>query len=210
MRNRTPSQADAFFLAGKAMNEACSDKNFQQMLLPFTEPKVFADWFFGIEELALEPAIPALFQHISEWGRRKQDRFRVIHDGSKPVLASQETFESMMAITGEATELVGYDRRKFSFPLRATSLEQGNSVGYPQIQIADLCAGAINHLLKCKEKGALDDLAVMIRDLCCADWVINGVIPDTAVTPEEMGTDSGDGVNPVDSVQEYLHRKQQN
>jgi len=208
MRYRTASQKDAFFTAGKAMIDACSDKKFRQILLPFTEPKVFADWFYGIDEMALEPAIPALFQHISEWGKRKQDRFRVIHDDSKPVLASQETFESMMAITGETSELVGYDRRKFSFPLRATSLEQGKSIEYPQIQIADLCAGAINHFLKCKEKGMLDDLALMIRDLRCIDWGINGVIPDTAVTPEEMGTDFGDGINPVDSIQEHLHRKQ--
>lgn len=210
MRKRTTAHTDAFFMAGRAMVDASIKEDFKQLLWPFTEPILFNDWFDGIDQMALEPAIPALFQHINEWGKRKQDRFRVIHDGSKPVLASQETFESMMALSGETSEVVGYDRRKFNFPLRATSLEQGNSVEYPQIQLADLCAGALNHFLKCNEKGELDDLAIMIRDLCGLDWVINGVFPDTSVTPEEMDTDSNDGVNPIDSIVGYLHKKQKN
>lgn len=210
MRKRTAAHADAFFISGKAMVDASIKEDFKQLLWLFTERRLFNDWFDGINPMALDPAIPSLFQHINEWGKRKQDRFRIIHDGSKPVLASQEIFESMMAFNGETSEVVGYDRRKFNFPLRATSLEQGDSVGYPQIQIADLCAGALNHFLKCNEKGELDELAIMIRDLCGVDWVINGVLPDTSVTPEEMGTDSDDGVNPIDSIVGYLHKKQKN
>lgn len=204
MRTRTHESAAAFFDAGKEMLFACGDEKFKELLWPFTEPRLFNNWFEGINQMALEPAIPALFQHINEWGKRKKDRFRVIHDGSKPVLASQEIFENMMAMSDEASALVGYDRRKFSFPLRALTLEQGNSLEYPQIQIADLCAGAINHFLKCKEAGEIDELAAMIRDLCCVNWEITGLFPSTAVTPEELGTDAVDGINPIDPVVDRL------
>jgi len=207
MRNRSDVQADAFFVAGRAMVDASANEDFKGDLWPFTEQSLFDVWFEGINPMVLDPAIPALFQHINEWGKRKPDRFRVVHDGSKPVLASQEYFRSMMAINGEASELIGYDRRKFKFPLRAISLEQGNSEEHPQIQIADLCAGAINHFLKCREAGEMDDLAIMIRDLCCFDWAINGVFPNPEVTPKDLGTDSEDGVNPVDSMVDYLRQR---
>lgn len=210
MRKRTAAHANAFLMAGKAMLDASTNEGFKQLLWLFTEPKLFNDWFDRINRLVLEAAIPALFQHINEWGKRKQSRFRIVHDGSKPVLAAQEAFESMMALNGEITEVHGYDRRKLIFPLRATSLEQGNSVEYPQIQLADLCAGALNHFFKCNENGELDDLAIMIRDLRCVDWVINSILPDASVTPEEMNMDSDDGVNPIDSMLGYLLRKKNN
>lgn len=207
MRNRVDENVAAFFDAGRAMVDASSDEDFKTSLLPFTEPKFFDVWFEGIDSMALDPAIPALFEHINEWGKRKLDRFRIVHDSSKPILASQVTFDNMMAMSGEASALIGYDRRKFKFPLRAISLEQGNSIEHPQIQLADLCAGAINHFLKCQEVGDMDDLATLIRDLCCFDWAINGVFPNPEVTPEALGTDSEDGINPVDSMVAYLRQR---
>lgn len=204
MRYRTEAHAQAYFEAGQAMVESSSNEAFKTDLFPFTEPKLFRAWFDVVGEMSLEPAIPALFQHINEWGKRKGTRFDVIHDNSKPVLASRETFESMMAMTGEQSQLVGYDRRKFHFPLRATSLSQGDSSLLPQIQVADLCAGALNHFLKCQTAGQLDDLAIAIRDLGCIEWVINGVVPSTDVTPQDLGTDSDDGINPLDAIANYF------
>ena len=207
MRRRTESDAAVFFKSGQAMLEASCSEEFKDTLLPFTDRRLFDVWSEGINPLALDPAIPALFQHINAWGIRKSERFRVIHDRSKPVLASQQAFENMMALGEEQSALVGYDRRQFQFPLRSESLEQGDSLEHPQLQIADLCAGAINHLLKCRELGELDDLATAIRDLGCIEWVINGVIPSPDVTPEALGTDSTDGINPIHPMVGYLHRR---
>lgn len=204
MRERTDAYAQAYFTAGKAMVEYSSNEDFKACLFPFTEPSLFQAWFGCINEMALEPAIPALFLHIHEWGKRKGRRFEVIHDSSKPVLASREMFESMMAVAGEQSQQVGYDRRKFLFPLRATSLSQGDSSVLPQIQVADLCAGALNHFLKCQASGELDGLAIAIRDLGCIEWVINGVVPSANVTPRDLGTDSDDGCNPVDAISNYF------
>ena len=79
-------------------------------------------------------------------------------DRSKPVLASQQQFEEMMALGNEPSMLLGYDRRKFKFPLQAISLEQGDSLDHPQLQIADICPGGIAHFIKGREAGQLDDL----------------------------------------------------
>jgi hypothetical protein len=208
MRHRSDSCIEEFFDAGKSMMSSCAEQKFKETLQLFTDPSLFHRWFPHIGDAPLEPAIPALFEHINEWGRRKLARFRVIHDNSKPVLASQETFEQMMALHDEKSELIGYDRRKYLFPLRAISLEQGDSISHPQIQIADICSGAINHYLKCREMNKMDSLAEMIRDTGCLKWMINGLYPTHDVSPKDLGTDAKDGVNPIDPMVDYLHKKQ--
>lgn len=210
MRNRTEASARVFFDIGRDMVNASVNEKFKESLWLFTEPKLFNDWFEGINSLALDPAIPALFQHINAWGLRKQNRFRIIHDRSKPVLASQQVFESMMALDDESSSTIGYDRRQFKFPLRAESLEQGDSHVHPQLQLADICAGAFNHLFKCKETNKFDNLATIIHDLNCVEWEINGIMPSFDITPEELGTDSADGVNPIDPIAAYVNRRRSN
>lgn len=207
MRNRSESHVTAYFESGKNLLENCSDDNFKETLFWFVEPKFFEHWFKGIYDLALDPAIPALFQHINTWGIRKENRFRVIHDRSKPILASEKDFHDMMAMSEEQSKMVGYDRRKFAFPLRAESLEQGDSLEHPQLQIADICAGAINHYLKSRENNPPDDLTKMIETMDCFSWIIGGVMPSTDVTPEELGTVPDDGANPVDPVVDHLYRR---
>ncbi|TFW72332.1 hypothetical protein C3Y98_04300 [Methylotenera oryzisoli] len=207
MRFRSDDCIKEFFEAGKSMMESSVDNEFKDDLQLFTDSSLFHRWFPYIGNASLEPAIPALFEHINEWGRRKLARFQVIHDSSKPVLASHETFEQMMALHDEKSELIGYDRRKYLFPLRAISLEQGDSISHPQIQIADICSGAINHYLKCREMNKMDSLAVMIHDTGCLKWIINGLYPTPDVTPEDLGTASEDGINPVDHMVDYLYEK---
>ena len=206
VRHRTSLHVDAFFQAGDALVAATSDQELADTLRPLANRDLFPLWRDGLIDHALDPAIPALFQHIAVWGMRKPDRFRVIHDQSKPILATQEHFERMMLMGNESAVLVGYDRRRFKFPLQATALEQGDSVAYPQIQVADLCAGGIAHMLKCREAGTFDELGSIVRSLAL-DWVVDAVIPTTDVTPEELGTDSDTGTNPVDPVVELLSRR---
>jgi hypothetical protein len=206
MRARTPESTAVYYAAARALHDASSDEKFKTDLFPFTEPRLFWTWFEGIGDFALEPAVPALFQHVAEWGNRKPNRFRVIHDQSKPVLANADVFAKMMALAGEESQVVGYDRRKFKFPLRAQSLEQGDSLEYPQLQVADLCAGGIAHFLRCVDAGHHDELSKIVRELGCLEWVINAVAPSTDVTPEALGTDTTGGVHPVDPIVSRLGR----
>lgn len=81
---------------------------------------------------------------------------------------------------------------------------QGDSLDYPQLQIADICAGTINHYLKSRESDSQDDLTKIIESMDCFSWVVGCVMPSTDVTPEDLGTDVDDGVNPVDPIADYL------
>ena len=210
VRKREAEHVAAFYAAGRVLVESSNNEDFKKDLFYFTEPRLFNKWFGQhINGLALDPAVPALFGHIATWGARKQSRFDIVHDSSKPILASQQTFESMMALSGEESENIGYDRRKFEFPLRASSLTQADSTAHPQLQIADLCAGVINHLCKCQLTNELDELANAALELGAVDWVVDGVMPSTDVTPEALGTTEVGGINPVDGVASYLVKRRE-
>jgi len=207
IRQRGDEQIAAFYEAGRSMLEASKSEDFKEDLLYFTEPGLLPRWFGEeIDAYSLDPAIPALFGHIAVWGARKQERFDVVHDDSKPILASQSAFESMMAASHQESALVGYDRRKFRFPLRAESLRQADSTKHPQLQVADLCAGIINHFSKCRMANDFDELADATRALGRLEWVFDCVIPTTDVTPDALGTAEPGGTNPIDSIVDHLSR----
>ncbi|CAD1796075.1 hypothetical protein CPBF426_10630 [Xanthomonas arboricola pv. juglandis] len=207
VRKRGPEHVAAYYEAGRAMLEACDNEPFRKNLFFFTDQSLFTSWFGDeIDSQALDPAIPALFGHIAVWGARISDRFDVIHDDSKPIIATQSTFESMMASSGEESRFIGYDRRKFRFPLRAKSLSQANSKMHPQIQVADLCAGIINHFSKCRMANDFDELATATRELGRTKWVFDNVLPTTDVTPQTLGTAEAGGNNPIDAIVDHLSR----
>jgi hypothetical protein len=207
IRHGADSHKDTFYAAGQQMLSASKSADFKRELIYFTEPALFHRWYLDFDWSALDPAIPALFHQIVVWGMRKSERFHVVHDRSKPILASQQTFETMMAGLGEGSTMIGTDRRKISFPLRALSLTQEDSKDYSQLQLADLCAGAINHFYKCHQTDQPDDLSRAVEELGCLDWGDSFVLPQPHVTPEELGTAVTDGTNAVDAMAAYLDKK---
>lgn len=208
IRHGEASHKDPFYAAGRELLATCHNEAFKSDLVAFTEPALFDVWWHGFDGLALDPAIPALFRLIVDWGDRKLDCFDVLHDRSKPVLASQQTFESMMALAGESSRVIGTDRRKIRFPLRAKSLSQGDSMQHAQLQVADLCAGAINHFYKLHCAGETDELSEAVDNLGCLGWGNTFVLPQPHVTPESLGTTAVDGVNSVNAMAEYLADKE--
>lgn len=207
IRDRNPTTRNRYVRAVERAVEACKDEEFRLFLAPFGDDAQLDTWLDPINALALEPAVPALFEHIAAWGRRLREPFRVVHDRSKPVVASESFFLDLLANANETPAPVGYDRRQFEFPLRAASLEQGDSKDHPSLQLADLCAGAINHLLKSRSAGTHDALTEAITALRCAEWVVGAVIPTPDATPQALDTAGGGGTNPVDPLVEHLARR---
>lgn len=205
IRYRTPEHIEKYFEIGEALLNNCNLEKAHDMLFPFFA-RVLKDRWFPSVPMLLEPAIPALFQHVIEWGRRMPGRFNVLHDKSKPVLATQEDFEHMLAGDGERSSKIGYDRRKYEFPLRATSLEQADSVEHPQIQVADICAGATAHLMRQRLLNQPDELSEMIDKLGCIKWAIGCIWPSADVTPQQLGTDGGGDVPALDPLIERFMR----
>jgi hypothetical protein len=156
----------------------------------------------------LDPAIPAFVQHSSEWTRRLNIPFRIIHDSSKPLLNEQIVLEAMMSVREVPTEM-GYDRRKFVFPIAATGIEFADSVTAPAIQIADLIASSASYVLRSKLEGKHD----LFADQLLGTRVLSGswapVWPSLKVTPEDLETDEPGprGIDVHESIGKYVSRR---
>lgn len=200
---------DSYFAAARELVDASSSPQFKTHLAMFAAEELFPIWSEDLDWSSLDPAIPALFHQIAVWGVRKQERFHVLHDQSKPILATQAMFESMLAIPGESSHAIGPDRRKIMFPLRATSLSQGDSTQHLQLQIADLCAGALNHFYKLHIVDKEDELSIAVDALGCLEWGDTFILPQPHVTPQALDTDSMEGSNSVEAIGRYIQSRQQ-
>jgi hypothetical protein len=199
-RRRDNDQVNAYLAAGQNLLAACQDKEMKDFMKGFFDKEIVKIWLPYLSQCEMDPAIPSLFRLIDTWGRRKSTRFAVVHDRSKPVIQSESFFMNAMAALNESSNLVGYDRRKFLFPLRASNLRHENSLEIQQLQIADICAGLTSHFVKCRSSGIDDDLSKTFESANGYEWIVDAVIPTPAFTPEELGTDDSNGSNPVDPL----------
>lgn len=204
---RTESDIENFFHSTEQLTLACSNDDFRHQLLIIGDRNRFFEWFEHVSTNALDPAIPSVALHMDHWSRRKQGRFDVIHDESKPISAWKNYFALMMAADDQQPELVGYGDRQFSFPFRARKLTQGKSTEHPQLQVADICAGVLSHWLRCGYEGKEDPLASMVGNLGCSEWVVGSLGPSMAVTPAELGAEGTHGRNPIDPIADQFARR---
>jgi len=154
---------------------------------------------------ALDPSIPAFVDLVHLWGEQL-GMFDAVQDRSKPLAQAAEVLTMLMARDEPEIE-VGYDRRKRTFPLKATGIAFADSQVFPQIQIADVVAGAVASWLTGVARRNLDAFHKEVGDTILSKLKINPVWPSDAVTPEALGTEEVGGVNPVDYVAELVARQ---
>jgi hypothetical protein len=91
--------------------------------------------------------------------------------------------------------LIGYDRRQFEFPLRATALTFGDSRDLPQLQVADLLAGTMAYFGSAVARSKRDDFADHLEQAGVERFTIHAIWPAPHVTPHALGTEGIGGVN---------------
>jgi len=151
----------------------------------------------------LDPAIPAFADHASMWTATLSTEFVIAHDESKPLVQQQVILEAMMS-TKEETVVIGYDRRKKVFPVRANGIEFRNSSECPQIQVADIVAGAVAHSLRQAFHTKHDSFADELLSTRTLGGFFHPLWPEPKFTPEELGTDVVGGIDANDYVGQYI------
>jgi hypothetical protein len=85
----------------------------------------------------------------------------------------------------------GFDRRTVEFPLRVTSITGVDSSQEPQVQLADVIAGAAVAALKSRDRHHAGSLANhILHDFIAAkEIIVSAIWPDQAVDPAQLDTD---------------------
>lgn len=186
-----------FYKASNELYDSCSDKEYASLLIPILiSDRTINEILEGNNYLSLDPAIPSLFDHCISWGEQLKEEFIVVHDSSKPIRAQLDLFNKLMEKDISYTE-IGYDRRKFTVPLRSNEIAFGDSKSHSQIQIADLIASASAYIANASITGEEDDFAKSLISCGLEKLIISSIWPTTDVTPEELGTAEKGGINAV-------------
>jgi hypothetical protein len=196
-----------FFRAARSMYDACSNEEHKSSFAPYIYAERHIDNILDkMTFLALDPAIPSFFVHCTVWGAQIGGPFHTVHDASKPVAAEKATFEAMMNPKIEPA-VIGYDRRKFEFPLKATGITFADSRDYPALQLADVVAGATAHWALSLARGQPDELADALDAVGIRRFAFGALWPSPDVTPEALGTEKTGGVNAVEHMANALAQR---
>ncbi len=210
IREQTVGAVRRFYRAAWALYDNSSDEQYATTLSSILySQKSIQQILANIDKNDLDPAIPALFNHCVFWGEQFGGPFDLLHDESRTILQEKGSFERLMS-RGEQEHVIGYDRRKFVFPLRARQLRFARSADDARLQVVDMIAGA--------GKYWLDGLIIPpahkefweeISTGALKDFVLGVVWPTPEVTPEDLETQYTGGINAVDHMADFLrnHRE---
>jgi hypothetical protein len=151
----------------------------------------------------LDPAIPSFVMHGSVWTGRLGEPFQIVHDTSKPIESERHILEAMMSET-HPQEVIGYDRRKMVFPIKANGIQFRDSQSCRQLQVADLLAGSAAYCLRVRLDGISDDFANDLLQTKALSVPFMPVWPERKFTPEELRTTEVGGIDSADHIGAFI------
>ena len=205
VRNRTREDIARFYSAARQLHSTSTDKTYQNSLSPILASEAVIDEILlSNDSSSLDPAIPSFFFLCAEWGDRFGECFNVLHDDSKPIFQDQGTLEMCMS-KDIPHEAIGYDRRKFGFPLKANGIRFAASKDDPRLQVVDMLAGSLGYWASGLASGNTEDhFWKDLNEQNIGGFLSDAVWPNLALDPSQIGTDSEGGINSVEYMTEAL------
>ena len=210
IRRRTPESIRKFYSCASLLYQNCQDKQYKSALSPILLSERVVDSVLAYNNKnSVDPAIPTFFQHCAWWGEELDGPFDTLHDESKPILQEKEFLQRFMS-QSKNVATIGYDRRKFQFPLRARSIAFGKSSRDSRLQVADILAGSAAHwaLGLLIEKDKRNPFWAQIESADIAQFIRGVLWPTTDVSPQTLETEYSDGSNAVEAMAKYLRSKE--
>ncbi|RSZ38222.1 MULTISPECIES: DUF3800 domain-containing protein [unclassified Variovorax] len=176
LRERNPSAFGAFddVLGRAAVDSAPENRDFVTGLLL---ARGRLPEFIGVLDAdAFDPANDMFINLINKWMALHPGQLEVVHDQSKPLKRNERFLRSMMQPV--SARMIGYGKRKAELPLRVSKFEFADSKDHPQLQLADIVAGAVvDCLLAWSNKRPANDYHKQMQSTRLASLEIDGMLP---------------------------------
>jgi hypothetical protein len=187
-RGKNPDTVEAFFSHVAAMRALNRHPGFDNTLEMLLATRAVVDNAIDDKEIVLlDPAVPAFFDLASQWTAELNTPFAIAHDQSKPIAHERDRLEIIMTSAEPGREFEGPGPRR-QLPLLATGVRFADSQSVPQIQLADLIAGALATVYRAAARRQRDEFAIALQDTRIGEIAGDLVWPTTAVSPQEYGT----------------------
>lgn len=209
VRNPNELRRDHFYRRLRDLSVECRDEQFRSEVLEMLSATrvVVDDMLENATTWEIDPAVPAFLVLGTEWDAQLDDKWNIVHDQSKPIEHAEEILACFLGAR-QPGRLVGYDRRKARLPLRATGIELCPSQEVPEIQVADIFAGAVGKFVTgAEDKSQRGRLWNEFRDMSLLETVyVNAMWPEPEVDPQALGTDETGGRSLQDHAAELVGR----
>jgi len=141
MRERNDATYAAYdMLVGEA--ESCYKEQFLIGPWIFSTRGTLADRLASYtSSTAFDPATDSFVSLVANYMSIKDGWFSVIHDTSKPLQETMGLLRQLMAPDASPVQ-IGHPGRRMELPLRVKRITFANSASQPQLQLADIVAGA--------------------------------------------------------------------
>ena len=125
-----------------------------------------------------DPAVDVFINMINKWMAAHAGMIDVTHDRSKPLKHSEAFLRSMMKPL--PPRLIGYGTRQAELPLRVSRFEFADSAALPQLQVADLVAGAaVDGLLAWSGSRPTSGYHAALKATGFPSLIVDGMMPST-------------------------------
>jgi len=138
--------------------------------------------FIGIykDVEAFDPACDAFTSLMQVWMKEVPGAFAVTHDRSKPMKRNEPFLRTFMKPL--PARQIGFFSRRGELPLRISELDFADSTAHPQIQVADLIAGAsIDCLLSWSGKRLGSQYHDAMKDTNLSALFCGGMLPSPTI-----------------------------
>ena len=209
VREKSVKNIGMFYIYLARLCERSTSRSFAETLTVVSATEPYANGLLDEWDLtALEPALPAFAELAAHWTATLDGRFDILHDDSKPL--ARERAKPLARERERLEKLMRQDVEPFEverggvgavFPIAADRLRFVGSHEYPQVQLADILAGALRRAARARILHLGDPLAEpVLRSRLVTNGGFWAVWPDTAITPKQLGTETWDGAEALNRV----------
>jgi hypothetical protein len=188
-RDRTPFAFQNFW---STLKQAMSQ---HELLAEILKGVLLAGYRLGYEHLQqlpvhmLDPGDIGLLDTVGHWRQKLPDtQFVIFHDQSTMLERQRAFWEAVLDPTNPVA-VTGQDRRTIQFPLPVLGLRLEDSRHFPQLQVADLVAGAARSIWNARVRGTTNEFCDALLELGLLNAFAGGVGPTASVTPQDLETD---------------------
>lgn len=203
-RNKQKRDIETFYQIVQALINSSKSEELKSFLnIILSSVNIINKILQGIDNYHLDVSI-ALFMILSNyWGKLTNDSFDVLIDNSKPLKHYEWIFRKIKS-SKLSKRVIGYGSRKITLPLKINDLHFVDSKKFPQVQIADIIAGASAYYGKSLTKyGKSNRLTEIIGRSKISELFLSPIWPHEAFTPEELNMDKS-GNNAVDELTKII------
>ncbi|WP_327250091.1 DUF3800 domain-containing protein [Streptomyces sp. NBC_01320] len=130
-----------------------------------------ADLAAGEQRDLLDPAVPSLYCLCTSFGE-SVGQFRLVHDASKVIDRNAMLLRMAHLLPDLARP------GQFNDPFPATQIDFADSKAHPQLQLADLAAGAVRQWAAHLAVGGGDRFSEELADVV-RPWVVDAIWPSS-------------------------------